>query len=134
MACGDPIPVLRHVMVLVGRSADARAERRYHLAIPMVVGALGLVLASWMPNLPLLILMLTIATAGLTTALPMFCHCRQQFSAGAPWLVVWLCSILLAPWQALWPLYWLYPDELCGALATSVVDGRHRIDRCTDGG
>ncbi|WP_343743046.1 MFS transporter [Herbaspirillum huttiense] len=60
------------VMVLVGRSADARAERRYHLAIPMVVGALGLVLASWMPNLPLLILMLTIATAGLTTALPMF--------------------------------------------------------------
>jgi hypothetical protein len=122
-------------MVLVGRSADARAERRYHLAIPMVVGALGLVLASWMPNLPLLILMLTIATAGLTTALPMFWPLPSAIlggSAMAGGLAVLNSAGALAGFVA--PLLWLYPDELCGALATSVVDGRHRIDRCTDGG
>jgi D-galactonate transporter len=60
------------VMIVVGRSADARKERRYHLAIPMLIGAAGLVAATFMPTVPLLLLALTVATAGLTTALPMF--------------------------------------------------------------
>jgi D-galactonate transporter len=60
------------VMILVGRSADTRRERRYHLAVPMLVGALGLIAAANMPNLPLTMLALVVATAGLTTALPMF--------------------------------------------------------------
>jgi MFS family permease len=60
------------VMLAVGRSADICRERRYHLALPMLVGAAGLVVATWMPSLPLLLLALTVATAGLTTALPMF--------------------------------------------------------------
>jgi MFS family permease len=60
------------VMIVVGRSADARKERRYHLAVPMLIGAAGLVAATFMPTVPLLLLALTVATAGLTTALPMF--------------------------------------------------------------
>lgn len=60
------------VMIRVGRSADLRRERRYHLALPMLVGALGLIAAAHMPNVPLTMLMLVVATAGLTTALPMF--------------------------------------------------------------
>jgi D-galactonate transporter len=60
------------VMILVGRSADARRERRYHLAIPMMIGAAGLIAAAHMPNLPMTMLALVVATAGLTTALPMF--------------------------------------------------------------
>jgi MFS-type transporter involved in bile tolerance (Atg22 family) len=59
-------------MIVVGRSADARKERRYHLAVPMLIGAAGLVAATFMPTVPLLLLALTVATAGLTTALPMF--------------------------------------------------------------
>ncbi|WP_026355209.1 MFS transporter [Massilia niastensis] len=60
------------VMILVGRSADARRERRYHLAVPMLTGALGLIAAAHMPNLSLTMVALVVATAGLTTALPMY--------------------------------------------------------------
>lgn len=60
------------VMILVGRSAGARRERRHHLAVPMPIGAAGLIAAAHMPNLPLTMVALVVATAGLTTALPMF--------------------------------------------------------------
>jgi len=43
-------------MLLVGRSADLRKERRWHLVVPMLMGAIGL----------------TIATMGALTGLPMF--------------------------------------------------------------
>ena len=60
------------VMVWVGRSADHRRERRYHLAVPMLIGAAGLIAAAHMPNVALTLVALVVATAGLTTALPMF--------------------------------------------------------------
>jgi len=59
-------------MIFVGRSADASGERRLHLAVPMLVGAFGLIISFWMPNIPTILLALTIATVGLTTSLPMF--------------------------------------------------------------
>jgi MFS family permease len=60
------------VMIRVGRSADQRRERRYHLAVPMLIGAAGLIAAAHMPNVALTLAALVVATAGLTTALPMF--------------------------------------------------------------
>ena len=59
-------------MILVGRSADARGERRWHLTLPMLFGAIGLIISSWMPSVPLILMALTIATIGMTTSLPMF--------------------------------------------------------------
>ena len=44
-------------MLLVARSADKRGERRWHIAVPAAVGALGLVLSVvWSTNTPLAML------------------------------------------------------------------------------
>ena len=50
-------------MVAVGRSADARHERRWHLAVPMLMGAGGLIVAASFATNPVIALMgLTLAT------------------------------------------------------------------------
>ncbi|RML47950.1 Major facilitator family transporter [Pseudomonas syringae pv. ribicola] len=60
-------------MLLVGRSADLRNERRWHLVVPMLMGAAGLIIAANFATVPLIaILGLTIATMGALTSLPMF--------------------------------------------------------------
>ncbi|RMO89279.1 hypothetical protein ALQ32_04933 [Pseudomonas syringae pv. tagetis] len=60
-------------MLLVGRSADLRNERRWHLVVPMLMGATGLIIAANFATVPLIaILGLTIATMGALTSLPMF--------------------------------------------------------------
>jgi D-galactonate transporter len=60
-------------MLLVGRSADLRNERRWHLVVPMLMGAIGLVIAANFATVPVIaILGLTIATMGALTGLPMF--------------------------------------------------------------
>ena len=60
-------------MLLVGRSADLRKERRWHLVVPMLMGAIGLVIAVNFATTPAIaILGLTIATMGALTGLPMF--------------------------------------------------------------
>ena len=59
-------------MVLVGRSADKRRERRWHLAIPLVMGAGGLIIAATFASNPVIALAgLTLATMGALTGLPM---------------------------------------------------------------
>jgi cyanate permease len=59
-------------MVLVGRSADRRRERRWHLAIPMLMGAGGLIIAASFATNPVIALAgLTLATMGALTGLPM---------------------------------------------------------------
>jgi len=61
------------VMIMVGRSADLKNERRWHLVIPMLVGMLGLMLAAhFSSSLIVSMIGLTLATAGVLTALPMF--------------------------------------------------------------
>lgn len=61
------------VMIYVGRSADRRNERRWHLIIPMLVGMVGLVLAArFSDNILISMIGLTLATSGVLTALPMF--------------------------------------------------------------
>jgi len=60
-------------MLLVGRSADLRKERRWHLVVPMLMGAIGLLIAVNFATSPAIaILGLSIATMGALTGLPMF--------------------------------------------------------------
>jgi len=72
-------------MLLVGRSADLRKERRWHLVVPMLMGAVGLVIAVNFATTPAIaILGLTIATMGALTGLPMFWPVpTAMLSAGA---------------------------------------------------
>lgn len=79
-----PYAVATVVMVLVGRSADAHRERRWHLAVPCIVGAIGLVLSAIYSSSTVLALgSLTLACAGIMTALPLFWSCPTAFLGGA---------------------------------------------------
>ena len=71
-------------MILVARSADKRRERRWHVALPGLAGALGLVLSvTWAHNTTLALAALTLATAGIITSLPLFWSLPTAFLAGA---------------------------------------------------
>ncbi|MDD2058300.1 MFS transporter [Pseudomonas sp. GD03860] len=60
-------------MLLVGRSADLRNERRWHLVVPMLMGAAGLLIAVNFAHSPAIAIVgLSIATMGALTGLPMF--------------------------------------------------------------
>ncbi|MDR5751372.1 MULTISPECIES: MFS transporter [unclassified Caballeronia] len=70
-------------MLLVARSADKRGERRWHIAIPAVLGSIGLVLSViWANNTALAMLGLTLGTMGILTTLPLFWSLPTAFLAG----------------------------------------------------
>jgi len=70
-------------MVLVGRSADRHRERRWHVAIPAMLGAVGLVLSViWADNTLLAMAALTLATSGILCTLPLFWSLPTAFLAG----------------------------------------------------
>lgn len=70
-------------MLVLARSADKRRERRYHLMLPMAVGAIALALApSAQGNLPLSILLLSFAAAGLLSQTAMFWSIPPAFLGG----------------------------------------------------
>lgn len=70
-------------MLLAARSADARRERRWHVAAPAVLGALGLVLSVvWSQSTTLAMAALTLATMGILTTLPLFWSLPTAFLAG----------------------------------------------------
>lgn len=71
-------------MLLVARSADRLRERRWHVALPAVASALGLVLSvSWAHDTVLAMAALTLATAGTLTSLSLFWSLPTAFLAGA---------------------------------------------------
>lgn len=71
-------------MVLVGRSADRSGERRWHIAIPALLGAVGLVMSAvWGQNTVLAMAALTLATMGILTTLPLFWSLPTSFLVGA---------------------------------------------------
>ena len=70
-------------MVLFASSADRRGERRWHIAIPALIGAIGLVLSvHWRGDTTLAMVALTIATIGILTTLPLFWSLPTAFLAG----------------------------------------------------
>ena len=71
-------------MILVSRSADRMRERRWHIAVPALLGAVGLVLSAvWGQNTVLAMAALTLATMGILTTLPLFWSLPTSFLAGA---------------------------------------------------
>ncbi|MET7541761.1 MFS transporter [Streptomyces sp. NPDC005507] len=70
-------------MNLFGRSADKRRERRWHLVIPSLMGAVGFSLAaSWTGSTALSLLALSIAAAGVLTCAPLFWSLPTAFLSG----------------------------------------------------
>ncbi|MCP2132579.1 MFS transporter [Bradyrhizobium ottawaense] len=60
-------------MVVIGRHSDLRRERRWHTAVCMILGALGLVLSTFLADsLPLGLAVLSLASFGLFGAYPVF--------------------------------------------------------------
>ena len=71
-------------MILFGRSADRNRERRWHTAIPMVLGAIGLSLSALAgTHTAAAILCLTIAAAGILTCAPLFWSLPTALLGGA---------------------------------------------------
>jgi len=71
-------------MVLVGASADRHRERRWHLAVPMVIGAAGLILSVLAgTQTALAVFFLSIAAAGVITSAPLFWSLPTAFLSGA---------------------------------------------------
>lgn len=71
-------------MLLVGRSADAKRERRGHLIAPVMMGCIGMAGSAFFPQDSVMSLAsLTLATMGVFTALPMFWPLPSAFLGGA---------------------------------------------------
>jgi D-galactonate transporter len=71
-------------MVMIGRSSDRTKERRWHVAVPAVIGAAGLVVSTFVPHqTALAVLALTFATAGILGALCQFWSIPPAFLGGA---------------------------------------------------
>ncbi len=71
-------------MIAVGRSADSQRERRWHLAVPMLMGVAGLIIAANFGTNPTVALIgLTLATMGVLTGLPMFWPLSGGFLSAA---------------------------------------------------
>ena len=70
-------------MILVGRSADKKRERRWHVAIPAFLGCIGLLLSTvYDHNTLLAMASLTLAAAGILTTLPLFWSLPTAFLGG----------------------------------------------------
>ncbi|MFM0625170.1 MFS transporter [Paraburkholderia xenovorans] len=70
-------------MVLLGRSSDRSKERRWHVALPAVIGAIGLVASTLVPHsVALAVVSLTFATIGILGALCQFWAIPPAFLGG----------------------------------------------------
>ncbi|RQT02074.1 MFS transporter [Burkholderia contaminans] len=73
LASAVPYLTASIAMVIVGRSADLRQERRLHLGVPLLAGFLGLLLAAGASgDIRVSMIGLTLATAGTLTGIAMF--------------------------------------------------------------
>jgi D-galactonate transporter len=60
-------------MIWISRSSDRKHERRWHIAIPAICGAIGLVASAiYAGNATLALIALTVANIGICTVLPLF--------------------------------------------------------------
>lgn len=78
-----PYGVAVVAMLLIAKSADSMRERRWHVALPGIFGAIGLLLSVlWADNTVLAMAALTLATAGIITTLPLFWSLPTAFLTG----------------------------------------------------
>ena len=71
------------VMNLLGHSADRRRERRWHLIVPALAGAIGFAAtASFADNTAMSMLFLSLAAAGVLTCAPLFWSLPTAFLSG----------------------------------------------------
>ncbi len=129
-------------MVVVGRSADKHRERRWHVAIPAVLGSIGLILSTVYDHNTLLAMSaLTLATIGIMTTLPLFWSLPTAFLSGtaaaagialinslgnlagfvSPYLVGWLKDLTQSTNTG---MFVLAASLLLGALLTLAVPAR----------
>jgi cyanate permease len=79
-----PFIVAIVVMNLLGHSADKRRERRWHLIVPALMGAVGFAVAAAYPhNTAMSIAALSIAAGGVLTCAPLFWSLPTSFLAGS---------------------------------------------------
>ncbi len=79
-----PYGVAAVAMVLVGRGSDLKGERRLHLVVPALLGAVGLALAGVYGSQPVFgMLALTLGTAGVLSVLPVFWTLPTALLGGA---------------------------------------------------
>ena len=69
-------------MNLLGRSADKHRERRWHLVLPALLGAVGFVVAATSPDPTIAIAFLSLAAAGAISCAPLFWSLPTAFLAG----------------------------------------------------
>lgn len=70
-------------MNFCGRSADAKRERRWHLIVPALIGAVGFtVAASFSENVVVSIIFLSLAAGGVLTCAPLFWSLPTAFLSG----------------------------------------------------
>jgi D-galactonate transporter len=70
-------------MLLFGRSSDKQRERRWHLVVPMLLGAIGLVGSALAgANTGVAVAFLTLAAAGVITSAPLFWSLPTAFLGG----------------------------------------------------
>jgi ACS family tartrate transporter-like MFS transporter len=69
-------------MILVGRSSDARGERIWHVALPLLLAASGFAVASVTQNYLLVLVALTLVLAGLLAAFPPMYSLPSSFLSG----------------------------------------------------
>lgn len=71
-------------MVMIGRSSDRTKERRWHVAVPAILGAAGLVISTFVPQQPVFaVASLSLATVGIFGALSQFWTIPPAFMGGA---------------------------------------------------
>jgi D-galactonate transporter len=79
-----PFLVAVVAMILCGRSADRHRERRWHLVIPALCGAVGFVVAAVTANnTAIAITFLSLAAAGVLTCAPLFWSLPTSFLRGS---------------------------------------------------
>ena len=71
------------VMLLVGRSSDRTGERRWHLILPLLVGAAALIVTPMAQNPVPAIALLCLAAASTLTASPLFWNLPTAFLRGS---------------------------------------------------
>jgi ACS family tartrate transporter-like MFS transporter len=79
-----PYLVALAAMILVGRSSDRRLERHYHAAIPLMIGAISLVLLSTTPasSVFLSVTLWCLVASGIESALGPFWSLPNEFLTG----------------------------------------------------